>query len=63
MVIEESLKEFYRANHLNEHWMGIAIADNRLKVWTMRLIPKSLRDLAQNPRRSSLNHRVRHRPC
>ena len=44
MVIEESLKEFYRANHLDEHWMGIAIADKRLKVWPMRLIPKSLRD-------------------
>ena len=44
MVIEESLKEFYRANHLDEHWMGIAIANKRLKVWPMRLIPKSLRD-------------------
>ena len=44
MVIEESLKEFYRANHLDEHWMGIAIADKRLKVWPVRFIPKSLRD-------------------
>ena len=24
--------------------MGIAIADERLKIWPMRLIPKSLRD-------------------
>ena len=44
MVVEEPLKEFYKANHLDEHWMGIAIANKRLKVWTMRLIPKSLRD-------------------
>ena len=44
MVIEESLKELYRVNYLDEHWMGIAIADKRLKVWPMRLIPKSLRD-------------------
>ena len=44
MTIEESLREFYRTNHLDERWMGIAIGDKRLKVWPMRLIPKSLRD-------------------
>ena len=44
MTIEESLREFYRTNHLDERWMGIAIGENRLKVWPMRLIPKSLRD-------------------
>ncbi len=44
MVIEESLRDFYSANHLDERWMGIDIADKRLTVWPMRLIPKSLRD-------------------
>ena len=44
MTIEESLREFYRTNHLDERWMGIAIGEKRLKVWLMRLIPKSLRD-------------------
>ena len=44
MIIDESLKEFYEENHLNERWMGVAIAGKGLKLWPTRLLPKSLRD-------------------
>ena len=44
MKIDESLKEFYEANHLDERWMGRAMAGKGLKLWPTRLIPRSLRD-------------------
>ena len=44
MTIDESLKEFYEANHLDEHWMGVVMAGKHLKLWPKRLIPKPLRD-------------------
>jgi len=44
MTIDESLKEFYEANHLDERWMGVVMAGKHLKVLPKRLIPKPLRD-------------------
>ena len=44
MTVEESFRQFCKANHLDERWMGVAIASKRLKLWPRLLIPKSLWD-------------------